>query len=484
MGEVLKGLIPGRVFYYFEEICQIPHESGNTQALTAFIIEFAKNHELKFYTDDIGNVVIYKNAYPGYEDHKSVILQGHIDMVCEKNYDLEGRFDFAKDPLNLVVMEDYVFAKGTSLGADDGIAVAYMLAILETDNVKAPAIEAVFTVDEENGMKGALELDCSVLNSKQMINLDHEVEGEILTCSAGGRRVRCSFPVETVELSGVRYDIVLCGLAGGHSGMEIDKGRGNANLLMGRLLHTITKNFNFHLVNLVGGLTDSAIPREAKAEILIDEENVDALEDIISNFSDIIQNEYDGIEDNITLYGQNMGYVTKNVLTRQSKKRIGFLLNTIPDGIIRMSRYGEDIVQTSLNSGIMKLTENEFILIVNMRSLVASEKEALSDKVQYLVEAIGGTYTIETDYPGWEYSEESELREIAFEAYQRTFSRNPRMLGFHAGLECGAFFEKIKGLDIIAIGPDIIGIHTPKENLSVLSTERVYDYLLNLLEML
>lgn len=484
MGEVLNGLIPNRVFYYFEEICQIPHESGNTQKLTEYLIKFAQDHNLDYYNDDIGNVVIYKPSAPGYENHDSVILQGHIDMVCEKNYDLEGKFDFSKDPLNLVVVEDSIFAKGTSLGADDGIAVSYMLSILENTNIKAPAIEAVFTVDEENGMKGALALDCSVLKSKQLINLDYEVEGEILTCSAGGRRVRCSIPVETTELSGVRYDIVLCGLAGGHSGMEIDKGRGNANLLMGRLLHTITKHFNFHLVNIVGGLTDSAIPREAKAEILIEEQNSDELEDIISEFSDTIINEYAGIEDNITLYCQNMGEVSKNVLTRQSKKRIGFLLNTIPDGIIRMSRYADDIVQTSLNSGIMKLSDTEFSLIVNMRSLVTSEKEALSDKIQYLVEAIGGTYLIETDYPGWEYRDESKLREIAFETYQSTFGRNPKMHGFHAGLECGAFFEKIDGLDIIAIGPDIIGIHTPKENLSISSTKRVYDYLLDLLEML
>lgn len=482
MGEILKGLMPRVVFDYFEEICMIPRETGNTAKISEYVINFAKENKLEYHADEFGNVVIYKDAYKGYENHDAIILQGHMDMVCEKSYDLDGRFDFKKDKLKLTVMDDFIFAKGTSLGADDGIAIAYMLAILADDTVKAPKLECVFTVDEENGMEGALKFDVSCLSGKRMINLDHEVEGEILTCCAGGRRVRCSFPVNFEIQKGIRYDIVLCGLTGGHSGMEIDKGRGNANLIMGRLLHNITKKFDFYISNLVGGLTDSAIPREAKAELIIDESHVDEIEDIVSEFADILEKEYRGVEDNITLYGQNMGECEKKCLDRVSKKRIGFLLNTIPDGIIRMSRSKEDLVQTSLNSGIMKLSDTKFDLIVNMRSIVSSEKEALSDKVQYLVEAIGGTYNIETDYPGWEYKEESQFRELAFECYQQTYMKNPRMVGFHAGLECGVFYEKIKGLDIISIGPDIIGIHTPKESLSVVSANRVYIFLLNLLE--
>ncbi|MBR6160207.1 MAG: aminoacyl-histidine dipeptidase [Lachnospiraceae bacterium] len=484
MSGILEGLKPEKVFGYFEEISSIPRPSGHCDMISDYVVSFAKEHGLSYTKDDAGNVIIKKPSKRENGSGNTVILQGHLDMVCEKSYDYDAKHDFKKDGLNLQVLDDSIFAKGTTLGADDGIAVAYMLAILDDDSIDAPDIEAVFTVDEEDGMKGALALDSSLLSGRYLINLDHEIEGEILTCSAGGRRVKCSVPVSYENVSGTAYDIVICGLAGGHSGMEIDKGRGNANLLLGRLLHNITKRMHFSLKYIGGGLNDTAIPREAKAEIIIDDENCDLLESIVEKYSKIICDEFEGIEDNMMIYAENMGQDSANALTADSKRSIGFLLNTVPDGIIKMSRKNDNLVRTSLNCGIMKLSEDEFTLIINMRSLAESEKEALSDKISYLATSVGGTYTEEYDYPAWEYEQDSPLRKIAFECYQKLYGKNPKLRGFHAGLECGIFFQKMEDVDIISFGPDIANIHTPKERLSVSSAAKVYEYLLEILKCL
>lgn len=483
MERILEGLEPERVFEYFEEISSIPRETGKCKAISDYICQFAINHNLKYIQDEYYNVVIYKES-PKHPDAEPIILQGHMDMVCEKSFDYEAKHDFSKDGLKLSYLDDYIFAKGTTLGADDGIAVAYILSILDDDSLNLPPIEALFTVDEENGMKGAINFDASVLKGKRLINLDHEVEGELLTCCAGGKRVKLQLPVKYTLQSGIGYSITVCGLNGGHSGVEIDKGRGNANLLLGRILHTISKSMYFDLKYIGGGLTDSAIPREAKAEILIDSSDIDKLETIVEKYSKIICNEFEGIEDNMMIYCENHGEENAKVLELEYKRQIGFLLNTIPDGIIKMSRKNEGLVRTSLNSGIMKLSDEFFTLIVNMRSLADSEKEALADKIQYLIETIGGKYIVETDYPAWEYNENSFIRETAFDVFQSIFSHNPKLKGFHAGLECGVLFGKIPGLDILSFGPTIINIHTPKEKLSISSTKRTYEYLIGVLEAL
>ncbi len=482
MEKVLSELKPQKVFEFFEEISMIPRPSGKCDKISSYIVDFAKSRGLSYETDKMNNVLIRKPSKRYDDERDPVILQGHMDMVCEKSYDYDAKHDFTKDPLKLCVLDDVIYAKGTTLGADDGIAVAYMLAILDDDTNDLPPIEALFTVDEEDGMKGAIGYDTSSLRGKALINIDHEVEGEILTCSAGGKRVKCTLPVEYIKVSGISYDIIICGLCGGHSGMEIDKGRGNANLLLGRMLHTITKNMPFSLKYIGGGLNDTAIPREAKAEIIIDPEYVDTLENIVEKYSKIICNEFEGVEENMMIYAENKGEDTQMCLDPESKRRIGFLLNTIPDGIIKMSRKNDGLVRTSLNSGIMKLTDKEFSLIVNMRSLAESEKDALADKIEYLIETIGGTYTEEYDYPAWEYEDDSPLRDKAFDIYQRLFGKNPKLRGFHAGLECGVFFKKIEGVDIMSIGPNIANIHTPKEHLSISSTQRVYEYLIEILK--
>jgi dipeptidase D len=479
---VLTNIEPMNVFKYFEEICAIPHGSDNTSTISQYCVDFAKSHDLKYVQDELGNVIIYKPASAGYEASKPIILQGHLDMVCEKNFESDSKHDFEKDGLRLAQTDDFIYAKGTTLGADDGIAVAICLAILEDDSIKHPPLEILLTVDEEIGMLGINALDFSKLSAKRMINIDNEKEGELLVSSAGGMRSKCSIPVRYVEKSGSKYNIVLCGLRGGHSGSEIDKYRGNANILMGRLLHFIGKNINFDLCYLKGGLQDNAIPREAQAEILVHEKDAYEFEELISRFEATIQNEFRIIEKNITIYCEDKGPSTERALTAKTKERVVFLLMTIPDGVQKMSPETDSLVQTSLNAGIMRLRENSFNMQICIRSSVSSEKYALGDKLKYLTETIGGTYSAEGDYPAWEYNSKSELRDIMFRTYQQCMGHNPTLAGIHAGLECGIAYKNIPGVDIVSIGPDIDNIHTPKEKLSIPSTQRIWMYLLKVLE--
>lgn len=478
---VLDGLKPQSVFEYFEKISQIPHGSYNTKAISDYIVSVAKEHNLEYIQDDFNNVIIYKNGSEG-ASKTPLMLQGHIDMVCEKNFETDAKFDFKKDPLKLAIMDDYIYAKGTTLGGDDGIAVAYMLAILTDDTIVAPPLECVFTADEEVGMDGAKGLDVSALKSKRLINIDHEDEGILLTCCAGGKSVELTIPAEYVEGKGVRYNIVICGLMGGHSGTEIDKYRGNANLIMGRLLHDIEKKINFELINLNGGLQENAIPRECNAEILVDEKDAECLESIVSEFENTVKNEYATVEKNLMIYTEADDTCSAKTLSSETKKRIIFLLMTLPDGVVKVSQASDNLVQTSCNAGIIRLNKDCFEVHISVRSSVESEKQALSDKIQFLIEAIGGSFTEGGNYPAWEFVENSPLRDSVFLAYQKVYDRNPRIEGIHAGLETGIFYNKIPNLDIVVLGPNVYDIHTPKEKMSISSVQRTYGLILQILE--
>ncbi|NBH81802.1 aminoacyl-histidine dipeptidase [bacterium C-53] len=477
--DVLKALQPQAVFSYFEDICRIPHGSGNTKEISDYLVSFAKEHSLSHTQDEMGNVIIVKEASKGFEQADTVMLQGHMDMVCEKNSDC--RHDFKKDPLNLCVVDDYVFAKGTTLGGDDGIAVAMALAILAGD-YEHPRLEVVVTVDEEIGMLGATGLDLSGCQAKKMINIDSEEEGILLTSCAGGLRATCSVPVRHKSKSGTKYELVVCGLNGGHSGTEIDKYLGNANIIMGRLLHFLETKLEYDLVTLQGGLQDNAIPREANANIIVQSEDMDHFEALIREFEQTIKNEYSANEKNISVYCENQGKTKENVLTPKTKERVIFLLNTVPDGVQKMSMATKGLVQTSLNFGIMRLRDNEFSLTAAVRSSVKSEKYALSAKLRYLTETIGGTYQEAGTYPAWEYRETSELRDIMVDVYEKMYGEKPVVAGIHAGMECGVIYEKMNGIDAVSCGPNILSIHTPKEKLSISSTKRTFEYLLNVLK--
>lgn len=481
MSSNLIGLEPSSVFRYFEEICQVPRMTNHSEHIREYLTNFADHNSLEYKVDAANNVVIYKNASAGYDNQRPIALQCHTDMVCEKSYELETKHDFMTDPLNLAVIDDSIFAKGTSLGSVDGIAMAMMLAVLSDDSLDHGPIEAVFLADKHADFKGAFSFDINNLTAKRMINLGHPVEGELLTSCAGGARVHMSFDMNTKEYEGNKFNLVICGLAGGHSGIEMDKCRGNANLLMGRFVHFIAKQVPVKIGYLKGGLFMHTIPREAKAEIYVEDCNVTRVEELISEFCDIIEKEYGDVEENLTLYGENLGVYKSLVLDEPSQKLVGLVLNDIPDGIIKMSRNGDDLVQTSLNCGIMRLDRNHFELFINIRSTVDCEKNALSDRLEYLTEYLNGKYEVIFNYPAWEYKAESELRDIVFDAYQRCFERNPRLTGFPAGKECSVLSNRITDLDIVSFGTSVNSYDTVKERLSVPSVAKCYDLILEVL---
>lgn len=479
---VLENCEPKRVFYYFEEITKIPHGSGNTKLISDYLVNFAKEHNLAYVQDEMNNVVIYKPATPGYENAPTVILQGHMDMVCEKRPDVEH--DFTKDPLKLSVKDGYVSANGTTLGGDDGIAVAYGLALLESTDLPHPALEVLITVDEEIGLLGAVGLDCSVLKGRRLINLDSEAEGSLWISCAGGLSAISHIPVQRTEMQGQKLEIKICGLTGGHSGAEIDKKRANANILMGRFLYGLKKSLSFGLVSLEGGQKDNAITREAKGEILISENEAAAVKEYAEDLQKKFREEYAGSDENITVVITEKGEAKENVLHPTSFEKVVFYMMNVPFGIQKMSGSIEGLVETSSNIGILILGENEFTASSGVRSSVESARDAVSDKIEYLTEFLGGEYEIQGAYPAWEYRKDSPLRDKMVDVYEEMYGEKPNVVAIHAGLECGLFYKKMEGLDCVSLGPNMKDIHTSEEVLDIASTERVWKYIVKVLENL
>lgn len=476
----LENCEPKRVFYYFEELCKIPHGSGNTKQISDYLVSFAKEHGLEYVQDEMNNVVIYKPATEGYEDAPAVILQGHMDMVCEKRPDVDH--DFTKDPLNISVKDGYVTANGTTLGGDDGIAVAYGLALLESTEFAHPALEVLITVDEEIGLLGAEGFDCSALKGKRLINLDSEAEGSLWISCAGGLSGISTIPVQRVEAEGQKTAVKITGLMGGHSGAEIDKKRANANVLMGRFLYTLQKEAAYEIISLAGGQKDNAITREADAELLV--EDVNAVKACAEKVQKGFREEYAGTDEGITIEITDLGASSARVLHPTSREKVLFFLMEVPFGIQKMSGSIDGLVETSTNIGIVKLGEDEFLGSSSVRSSVEAAGAALSDKICYLTEFLGGDYTVQGAYPAWEYRKDSPLRDQMVEVYEEMYGEKPNVVAIHAGLECGLFYKKIEGLDCVSLGPNMKDIHTSEEVLDVASTERVWKYLVKVLESL
>lgn len=476
----LENCEPKRVFYYFEELCKIPHGSGNTKQISDYLADFAKEQGLEYVQDEMNNIVIYKPATPGYENAPTVIIQGHMDMVCEKRPDVEH--DFTKDPLNISVKDGYVTANGTTLGGDDGIAVAYGLALLESKEIAHPALEVLITVDEEIGLLGAVGLDCGVLKGRRLINLDSEAEGSLWISCAGGLSGISRIPVKRVEAEGQKVKIKICGLMGGHSGAEIDKKRANANVLMGRFLYTLQKTAAYEIISMAGGQKDNAITRECTAELLA--EDAEAVKLCAEKVQKGLREEYTGSDEGITIEVTEQGSSKEMVLHPTSREKVLFFLMEVPFGIQKMSGSIEGLVETSTNIGIMKLEEESFMGTSSVRSSVGAASDALSDKICYLTEFLGGTYTVQGAYPAWEYRKDSPLRDKMVEVYQDMYGQKPNVVAIHAGLECGLFYKKIDGLDCVSLGPNMKDIHTSEEVLDIASTERVWNYLVKVLEYL
>lgn len=467
------------VFRFFEEICGIPHGSGNVEAISDYLAAFARKRNLEYVQDDVKNVIIIKEAAPGYEAEEPLILQGHMDMVavkkpgCQKDMKTEG--------LDLNIDGDWLYAEGTSLGGDDGIAVAFMLAILDSDTIRHPRIEALITVDEETGMDGARAIDLSVCKGRQMLNLDSEDEGIFLTSCAGGARLHGCLPVEYEKMDGCRYRISVEGLQGGHSGGEIHKERGNSNCLAGRLLYAAQKTADVRLISIEGGLADNAIPRSTQAEVVVAEEDVLAFEAAVQDFEAKVKRELAVKDPGFAVLVKKEGEGSFDALTKESSRRAAFLLFVLPNGVQTMSADIPGLVQTSLNLGILKLSGDNMHLDYSVRSSVGSEKEALLDKLKAVLDSQGGSSEVAGDYPAWEFKKDSALRDKMVAVYQEMYQEMPKIEAIHAGLECGILSGKLKDLDCVSIGPDMRDIHTTEEKLSIPSVERVWKYVLAVL---
>lgn len=482
---MLEQLEPKSVFSYFEEICSIPHGSGNIQGISNYLVEFAKERNLEYIQDEVYNVIIKKEASKGYENKEPVILQGHMDMVAVKKPGCS--INLLTDPLDVRTKGDFIYAEGTSLGGDDGIAVAYALALLDSKDIPHPPLEVIITVEEEVGMEGALAIDLSSLKGKRMLNIDSEKEGELTVSCAGGVRVNGMLPVQWENIPEEFYgvEITITGLMGGHSGVEIHKNRGNANILMGKVLKELSEKVHIVLTALEGGTKDNAIPREAKATVFFPKGELENCEKIVKSIEKKLKEAHEETDRELRiLYQEVKKQPEQKALEETSMEKLIKLLSTVPNGVQSMSQKLEGLVETSLNLGIMLLKEEEFSTAFSLRSSVVSKKEALRDKITDILDSVGGTYSFSGDYPAWEYREESPLRDTFIRVYEGMYGKKPDVLSVHAGLECGILAGKIKDLDSVSFGPDMENIHTTEEKLSISSTKRVWEFLLALLKAL
>lgn len=477
----LSALKPERVFYYFEEISNIPHGSYNTKALSDYCVEFAMNHGLKYYQDEVNNVIIYKAATPGYEHISPVIIQGHLDMVCEKEAD--SAIDFLKDGLELLVSGDDLYADKTTLGGDDGVAVAIGLAILEDEERPHPALEVLFTTDEEVGLLGASALDAARLSGKYFINLDSEEENTLTCGCAGGVRLDGSIPIKREPVSGMKYKIELSSFQGGHSGIEIDKWHINPVILMGRLLFELSECAPLRLLSLKGGNKDNAIPREAVAEVLVDISEGKQLEEAFANIKEAYLSEFLSMEPEMKMLINSYGETEERVLVKEDSSMAVFFLMESPVGVQAMSADIEGLVETSLNLGVFELKEERLAVSYALRSSKNTARIALEKKMQqYITHFPGGTVSARGEYPAWEYRKISKLRDLCTAIYEERYKKSMKVEAIHAGLECGIFSEKIEDLDCVSLGADVFDVHTPKERLSISSTQRTYEYLWEILK--
>lgn len=482
----LESLQPSKVFNFFEEIAAIPHGSKNTKLISDYVVSVAKRHNLKYIQDDSNNIVVYMDAcFAGTDvsdanDMDTVILQGHLDMVCEKTDDSD--FDFSCEGLRLNVEDGFLIAEGTTLGGDDGIAVAYMLALMDSDDIPHPPLELVFTVDEEIGMLGAQAFDMSTLSGKKLLNIDSEDEGHLLVSCAGGATATLHFPILRRGAQGDKYRIVVSGLKGGHSGVEIDKGRANADIVLGKLLQSIFfVDDTMRVITVRGGLKDNAIP--VKAEAFIVSKNETEVKTEVSRFLEEYRESYKDADPNLSITIEKVN-VNSDVYPLDEAANLSFVMayGSLPNGVIKMSEDIEGLVQTSLNLGIMDTFSEEITLSFSVRSSVNKEKEALIDELAAIVQSAGGTMTVEGEYPAWEYKEESKLRDVMTAKYEEMFQEKMVVEAIHAGVECGLFVDSIEGLDAVSFGPNIYDIHTPKERLDIASTERTWNFILAVLK--
>ncbi len=497
----INELSPSEVFSYFQEICSIPHGSGNTGMIADYCLEFAKLHGLKARKDAADNVVIFKAGSSGYEDCEPVILQGHLDMVCEKEPDCD--IDMSVQSIKACTDGKMVWADGTTLGADDGIAVAFILAVLASDTIAHPPIQAVLTSDEEIGMLGARDLDTSELTAKRLINIDSESEGILYVSCAGGVRAECDIPVVYEDAVGwvsggeqddnasdaagnghVCFEVKISGLAGGHSGVEIHKQHTNAIRLLASLLSHASGAADFRLVSLSGGGKENAIPKEAKAVVSVRSCDATTFEQSIKESAAVWMQEIRATEPHAKIELEKTDIAADKVLNSHSTENVIYALGLSPDGVYRMSREINGMVQTSLNLGTAYLEDDKLVYKYLIRSNTAAGKKLLLERVTTFVKHLSGKVVTMSDYPAWEYKSDSQLRKICVDSFTNVYGHEPEVTSIHAGLECGILAGKMPGVDMISFGPTLESVHTPDECMDVASVERTWEYLMEILKSL
>lgn len=478
---VLENLEPKLVFKYFEEISKIPRGSGNEKGISDYLVQFAKSLGLEVIQDEVLNIIIKKPASKGYENAPTVILQGHMDMVCEKNKDTVH--DFTKDPIKLRIDGDYIYGTGTTLGADDGIAVAYAMAILADDTIAHPPIEVLLTIDEETGMTGAMNVNPDDLDGKIILNLDSETEGEILVSCAGGVRTKSTFKMnfEDSQENHVGLEVIIGGLTGGHSGMDINKERANANKLMGRLLRCLYEKHDIRVSNLVGGSKDNAIPRESEFMMTVNKAILEDVKNDIVSFENMVKNEFSIQEPNLKIV-VNYNKKIDKTFDKKSTENIINALYLYPNGINTKSMAIEGLVESSTNLGIVATEKDEVIFDSAVRSSVATLKDEIVLRTKTLTEMLGGGFITHAEYPGWEYKKESPIRDICVNVFKDMYGKEPEVVAIHAGVECGLFEERLGELDMVSFGPSVFDAHSPQEHASIKSIQNVWEYLLNVLK--
>ena len=475
----LAGLEPQAVFACFEKLCSIPHGSRNTKAISDYLVAFAGEQGIGCIQDELNNVILFGEGTCGMEDHAPVILQGHMDMVCEK--DPGCCLDMAAEGLDVAHDETCVYAKGTTLGGDDGIAVAYAMALLMDKTIPHPPLEVIITVDEEIGMLGATGIDLSMLKGRRMINLDSEDEGIFTVSCAGGATALICLPGSRHAVYGPCIRLAVDGLRGGHSGAEIHKNRANANKVMGEFLGRIQKLMPLCLTSFSGGSKDNAIPRSCQATAVAMGIHLERINDVAEALQAEIREKYD--EPEATVQAFDVDALGGNGLSTEDTAKVIALLCAAPNGVQAWSSDIPGLVQTSLNLGIAKLGDR-FAATFSVRSSVNQEKQALLEKLRELSAFYGGSYSQMGEYPAWEYRKDSDLRDTMVRIYRQMFGKEPEVLAIHAGLECGLLGQKLPGLDCVSIGPQMHDIHTSREKLEIASTERTWRFLLEVLKAL
>lgn len=483
----IEKLYPEKVFHYFSEISKIPRASKKEKEISDWLVKFAKERKLKVIQDEHYNVIIKKKATEGYEDFSPLILQGHMDMVWEKNKDTE--FDFSTQGIELVIDGDFLKANGTTLGADNGIAVAYALAILDSDDIKHPELEVVITTDEEDGMSGVVNLDFDEFDGKTLINLDTEEYGEVYVSSAGGTRTETKFIFETKKIGNgyTPISIEVKGLSGGHSGAEIHKNLGNSIKILSEVLYHLSKRYEMSLVHIDGGGKVNAIPREAVAEIAVklDGDSIDELKNLAGLAFENILKDFKVSDKSPILAIEKIEEKNLGISLGDTLNIINFL-HEVPNGVLEMSKHIEGLVETSINIGFISteiVDGNVKIRIKSLaRSMANDPLNKLVEEVTDLTRKHDANIKIAASNPSWEYKEDSKIRELIEKSFKEITGNKPVIKAIHAGLECGVFTQNIKGADVVSIGPNIYGAHTPEERMDIKSVGETWEWLLKILE--